>query len=260
MLINTEDVIAKEGWASMFLIACSAKNHKYCVAGIVPIFEYATGKLKSSEIVRLVTDDEETDGAITPELITKDGEVASVLDYVEIYITASPTQLQPENQFISQREGQPQALLRLTKLSDLKNNDDCYILGNSIKHCLSRSGDILYNNQEYVEHSVVAEKMKSKDYHSLELRYLTNVTLHVVGNSFGQPKTKAKFVYHGKEYKHISVTDPNYFHISMHEPTIIDQCLALFSIGKCIDVHGNLRHYKFLASIIPFTKPIDEFE
>ena len=224
----------------VFILACSIKHGNYCVAGL-RLANEGSGN-NSFELIRLVTDDQNTDGAVSPDLLLKDGRTAGLFDSVEFYLKPAPSLIQPENYLIqSSCDTQPVHLLNLKKVYEYSYNEKSLLL-TGIAQNVMHSDYIFYNNDKYIAPEVLNRQL---DRHSLEIRFINRVELYINSNN----KTRARFVYKNRVYSSISVTDPFYFNLPYNQTVIINNCLALFSIGQPFIVDGM--HYKFLACIIP---------
>lgn len=244
---------SNEGQRCRFLIlACSAKNHKYCLAGL-KLDELGDGSKYS--LVRLVTDDQQTDGAVPSELLSIEDEQTqavrrlNVLDIVEYYVKQYPSLNQPENYLICSN------LLSIKSLDSLKDSMSPEELG-KLMSLINRKireisdndedGFVFYNTDRAIT-SQLLQSIGSNKKHSLELRIIEKITIQKELTSRGFYKTRASFSYKGKEYSSISVTDPRFFDIN--QPIIITNCLVLFSLANQSFLG---EHYKFVAGILGY--------
>lgn len=241
---------SNEGQRCRFLIlACSAKNHKYCLAGL-KLDELGDGSKYS--LVRLVTDDQQTDGAVPSELLSIEDEQTqavrrlNVLDIVEYYVKQYPSLNQPENYLICSN------LLSIKSLDSLKDSmspEELGKLGSLIKRKIREISDndedgfVFYNTDRAITSQLLQSIGSNK--HSLELRVVERIRLYKTINSVGQCKVRADFTYKGKEYSSISVTDPQFFNIN--QIAIESKCLVLFSLANQPFLG---EYYKLIASVM----------
>lgn len=196
---------SNEGQRCRFLIlACSAKNHNYCLAGL-KLDELGDGSKYS--LVRLVTDDQQSDGAVPYELLTikdKQTRVVSCLNIgsiVEYYVKQYPSPNQPENYQVCSN------LLTINSLSSLQNSissEEYNKLSSLIQRKLTEvcdndeDGFIFYNTNRALS-SQLLQSIDSNKKHSLELRIIEKITIQKELTSRGFYKTRASFSYKGKE-------------------------------------------------------------
>ena len=63
-------------------------------------------------------------------------------------------------------------------------------------------------------------------------------------------KIKATFIYNGIQYSNMSVTDPDFFNITVEEPFCTDNAVVVMSIPDApYEVNGENRYYKFVAKV-----------
>ena len=104
---------------------------------------------------------------------------------------------------------------------------------------------IFGNNREYVTEQ---EMHELRHRYSLILVKAENLTLHTERNRQNELKTRAEFIHHGRQYKYIRVTDPEYEYDSDRECVKIgDAYLAMSMPVK--PFRG--RYYKLVAKIFP---------
>lgn len=206
------------GYIRFIVMTESSKFSGKCVAGI---------DVESGRWVRLVSDDEETHGAIAnSNLYYEDGRRCEVMDIVDAPIIREyGDDIQPEN-----------ILLDTSKRIN-------YVGKASLEMVLSlhpaeMRGDILGNKYSYISE----QKVDTVGY-SLSLIKVQNLEIVQVENPNGKPKTKANFTYQGIEYSQMSVTDSRFY--STENGTIYDRAILVVSIGTPY----NGRYYKFVSGI-----------
>ena len=211
-------------YQKIIIMTKSFKNKNYCVAGI----DAETGKW-----VRIVSDDEDTLGALTDrDLIYMDRTACQVMDIAQFPILKKvPTKQQPENILLCRgpfigKSGTAR-LEDVLKIHPAENHR--FLFGNR------------YNaiKEEYLEERGV-------DY-SLALVKVDHLVFDYKQNNEGKTKFKASFVYNGITYEGMSVTDPEYYDNEEHGE--IPSAHIIVSIGAPY----NGKHYKFIARIIPMS-------
>lgn len=196
----------------IIILTESDKNHGYCVAGI----DIHTGRW-----VRLVSEDKDTDGALTLEDLTyKNGERCKVLDCVSVpIIEKCRDQIQPENHLLDRSyylEKISECSLRdVLKLHKPEVHD--YILGKNEGH---------YVTERYVCNA------GGKSLVLVEVR-----NLRIYSNEDG--KKKADFYYNFRNYRNFPVTDREYY----DKKVIINSAILVISLT------GKVYHEKYFKCI-----------
>lgn len=174
----------------IIILTESSKFKNNCVAGI----EKDTGKW-----IRVVSDDEDTYGALTKDdIMYKDGTMCEVMDIVNVpYVKAVPTKTQPENILIDRnyyltKDGVA-TLDDVLEIHPKEIND--YIFG-------TRYSSV---KEEYLEELGV-------DY-SLTLIKVKKLVFNWRENNKGQLKLKVTFKYNDIKYEDMSVTDPDFYEV-----------------------------------------------
>ncbi|MCI6190046.1 MAG: hypothetical protein MR691_08915 [Clostridium sp.] len=205
-------------YITIIIMTKSSKFSGKCVAGI----DITNGKW-----VRLVSDDEETHGAISNEdLICQDGRICDVLDIVNVPILKRCGNLiQPENILID--NSKYITIKGKTKLSTVLK-----------LHPAERRKNILGNEYQYI-----TERKVESVGHSLTLIQVDMLKIIHSQNAEGKTKTKANFRYEGYEYNNMSVTDPDFY--SIPNNTIYNKAFLVVSIGTPY----NDKYYKFVSKI-----------
>lgn len=206
------------GTIRLIVMTESSKYSGKCVAGI----DVETGKW-----VRLVSDDEETHGAIAnSDLYYQDGNRCEVLDIVDVpVIEECGDEIQPENVLIDTR--------KYIKYVGMATIDDVLEI-----HPAEKRTYILGNQYSYI-----SEQRVDSVGHSLTLIEVQDLKIEQVENPNGRPKTKATFTYRGYEYVQMSVTDPKFY--SIPNGTEYESAVLVVSIGTPF----NGRYYKFVSGI-----------
>lgn len=202
----------------VIVLTKSVKHGGYCVAGI----DVSTG-----ELVRLISDDTDTDGALTADDITyEDGTMMEMLDLIKVEIAGrGDNYIQPEN-YIIDRKYYIQKIKRVTLIEALSYHP-CDNLGTIFGNC---DYYVPEENAQYVGYSLALVRVQ-------------NLKIYKDYNKYGQPKTKASFVYNRVQYYWISVTDSRFFDIS--DEIEYQSATLVISIGTPY----NSKCYKFIAAV-----------
>ena len=161
---------------------------------------------------------------------------------------------------------QPLDLVRVRiakRLPHMNHTEDCMIerdawlkLGRMSIHDVLRVHEdeeyrqIFGNDREYLTER---EMQELRHRYSLILVKAENLTLNFERNRKGELKTRAEFTHHGRDYRYIRVTDPEYEYSSEREGVeregvkIGDAYLVMSMPVK--PFHG--RYYKLVAKILP---------
>lgn len=196
----------------------SSKFSGKCVAGI---------DVESGKWVRLVSDDEETHGAIAnSDLYYQDGGKCQVLDIVDVpIIEECGDDIQPENVLLDTSK-----YIRYVGMASLEDVLEI--------HPAEIRNDILGNKYSYISE----QRVDSVGY-SLALVEVQDLEIVQVENPNGRPKTKVNFTYQGYSYTQMSVTDPRFY--SVTSGTVYDSAVLVISIGTPY----NEKYYKFVSGI-----------
>ena len=196
----------------------SSKFSGKCVAGI---------DVNAGRWVRLVSDDEETHGAIANrDLYYQDGGRCEVLDIVDVpIIEECGNDIQPENVLID--------TTKYIKYVGMASIDDVLEI-----HSAEKRTYILGNQYSYI-----SEQRIDTVGHSLTLIEVQDLKIEQVENPNGRPKTKATFTYQGYKYRQMSVTDPKFY--SVPDGTEYKNAILVVSIGTPY----NEKYYKFVSGI-----------
>lgn len=200
----------------------SSKLKNNCVAGI----DADTG-----EWIRVVSDDEETLGALTDEdLMYEDGTKCQVLDIVNIpFVKKVPTKVQPENILIDR--------------DYYIENDGVATLEDVLKiHSNERLGYIFGTRYSSVKEEHLEENGVN---YSLMLIKVNQLVFNWRENNKGQSKLKATFTYNRVEYEDVSVTDPDFYEVEDNDE--IQSAYLVVSLGEPYNGYC----YKFIAKIFP---------
>lgn len=202
----------------LIIMTESSKFSGKCVAGI---------DVESGKWVRLVSDDEETHGAIANrDLYYQDGGKCEVLDIVEVPILEEcGDDIQPENVLLDTSK-----YIRYVGVASLEDVLEI--------HPAEVRNDILGNKYSYISE----QRVKSVG-HSLALVEVQNLEIVQVENPYGRPKTKVNFTYQGDSYTQMSVTDSRFY--SVASGTLYDSAVLVVSIGTPY----NEKYYKFVSGI-----------
>lgn len=199
---------------NVIILTKSYKNRKYCVAGI---------NAETGDWIRLVSNDRMSNGALDDEdMICDDESIAQPLDIVRVPVCQNvSTPHQPENVLIA--EGEQWEKLGRATLEDVlslhPNTQNGYVFG----------------NQNY---------KLSQDEHpgySLDLIRVTDFTV------LTERKLKANFKCNGRQYRYVSLTDPDYYQV---ENGTTFRC-AYLVVSLPEDPHTDGCYYKFIAKVFP---------
>ncbi len=159
----------------VLLLSASAKNKNLCVAGL---------DLLDRRLIRLVSDDKDTDGAI-PKYYMQNTQIGDVVDIS--VVRPLPNEYQPENFLIdlgrSPRIQDHYSATRVIGIMKEYSYHEYFLLGN---HKAFLTADDMKNN-----------------YGSLAWVHVNNVSIHLNERH----KTRADFDYNGYKYENVSVTD-----------------------------------------------------
>lgn len=244
------DSVKQQGQRCKFLIlACSAKNQNYCIAGL-KLDDLGDGSKYS--LVRLVTDDQQTDGAVPSELLTIEGKQTQIGDIVEYYVKQYPLPHQPENYLICSDLISIKSTRELRDSTSPEDHEEYDKLGNLFRKkvkelCDSDDDDsvIFYDTDRTILPQLLQLIGPVKN--SIELRVVEKIRVYKTINSAGHYKVRADFTYKGKEYSSISVTDPHFFDMDINQIKEGTNCLVLFSFANQ-EFFGA--YYKLVASIL----------
>lgn len=198
----------------------SSKYGQKCVAGI---------NCRTGELIRLVSTDENTHGALSCEdLKFENGREAKQLDVIDVEVIGNENNLiQPENFVIDRKY-----YFNYIKTVTIK---DAIILYKGQKEKW-----ILGNNSFYLDEECVAGIDRS-----LSLSIVHNLKFERCINNQGQEKIKLAFTYNGYNYSKMPVTDPEFYGVENGKE--IERAVIIVSIGKPFNEH----YYKFVAAIYP---------
>ena len=200
----------------MVVLTQSIKHREYCVAGI---------DVHTGQWIRLVSDDTDTEGALTRKDLTMDNNnLVSLLDVVHVENAEYyPRHIQTENFRID------------------RNYNLSYLGSTTIGEVLNRypqpvKQEVFIGSSATIQPSY-AERMD----HSLELHAVKNLTLYKIG------KSKADFYIGSKHFCGFSVTDQRYYDYSESGLTI-DSAFIVCSLPDDQWAKDNC-YYKFIAAI-----------
>lgn len=205
-----------EDW--MVVLTRSSKYGNNCVAGI---------NMSNGAWVRLVTDDEKSHGGISDEdLVSWNGKRVDVLDVIDAPILGVCNDcIQPENVLLDRS-------ICMEIIGTMTLND---VL---VFHPLERKEYILGNAYRYI-----TEERVNTVGCSLTIVEVSDLVITQEENLYGQPKTRARFIYQGIEYKNMAVTD--YLYYSIIDGSEFDRAVIVVSIGTPY----NGRYYKYVSAI-----------
>lgn len=204
------------------ILTKSSKYKRYCVAGI---------DINTGEWVRFVSDNEQTHGALSAyDISYADGRICKPLDVVSVEVVgAAPLAHQPENYLIDSHE-------YWRKIGECTLSDVLAVHPEEVRPYIYGNTDPFINDEE----------IDSIGY-SLTLVHVSSFTISQTINFNGQPKTKASFIYNGKWYSNMSVTDPDYY--SVPNGTRFANAYLVISLPDTPFPENC--YYKFVAQIYP---------
>lgn len=207
----------------IIILTKSWKNGGYCVAGI---------DIKTKILVRLVSDDEKSYGALSDmNMKTKNGEKINPLDLVKISIVnETPTKLQPENILINVN-------IPWEKIKSYNNIIE--VIKDYKFEDLNCDDYIFYDTSSYIT-------MENIDKINKSLMLVLVDDLYFLKKE--NKKTKAFFYYKGQKYDEISVTDPDYSN-KLPENKIKKAILVVSLPSNPISTDTGKRYYKFVAKV-----------
>jgi hypothetical protein len=161
----------------------SSKNKQYCIAGI---------DIRTCEWIRLVSDNEETAGAISSEmLLYEDGYECQPLDVVNVAVgNMDNKKIQSEN-YLVQSEFKKVKTMKLDEVIRLKPP--------------KTQGEIFEN----LNYKLTADEAQQLSYSLIWIKVEKLCLFTPVVNN--KPKTKASFIFGGNAYSNMSITDPMFY-------------------------------------------------
>ena len=204
------------------ILTKSSKFGGYCVAGV---------DLSTGEWVRFVSNDAQTHGALSRRDITyEDRNICNPLDVVLVDVVgAAPLAHQPENYLIDSREY-------------WKKTGECTLSDVFGVHPAEVRPYLYGNPSPFVD----GEEIDNIGY-SLTLVRVSSLTISQTINIYNKPKTKASFVYNGKWYNKMSVTDTDFY--SVPNGTRFADAYLVISLPDTPFPEDC--YYKFVAQIYP---------
>ena len=202
----------------LVILTKSAKRGGFCVAGI---------DLKTRDWVRLVSENEENDGAITNgQMRDVDGSFVKPLDVVRVNVKAhAPIGCQSENYIVFSNR----PWIRIGRMTFEQVLSICSTI---------RSKYIFGNQYKYLNEERVSEFTRS-------LMLVEVSEFKIYKNEFD--KIKCSFKYGGYHYSDISMTDPDYYG---YDNCDLGAAHIVVSLPHT-DFEG--RYYKFVAKIFSHT-------
>lgn len=203
----------------IMILTKSSKHHEYCVAGI----DCTTG-----QFVRLMSNNVDKEGALSGDQMHYDNDTeAQILDMARVKtIKNTPTKIQPENVLIDEND-KWQKIATVPKQEAFKylNNDVEYIFCNNKPHLTKEEAESCNCSLIFVQ--------------------VQNAHVYTIDDIHDRKKTKMSFVFNGKEYKDIAVTDTDYR--DKNEKLVRANVVFSLPDGDWSEEHG--KYYKFAAKI-----------
>lgn len=204
----------------IIILTKSAKINGFCVAGI---------DISNGQWIRLVSDDETGEGAVSKDDLTfQNGTQAEIFDLVAVECMPAPTEAQAENYLYDNgyywkkiRTMSPEEVFAVCQLSNSQ-----FLFKNS-----ERSLD---------DNEITGE--------SLVLAEIDHIVINVI-NEYDKKKWKVNFDYNGFKYSNISIGDiairNEYYDYGTYK--ILGKHRAVFSLTGKYDKTG--KYYKMLAQL-----------
>ena len=212
----------------VIILTKSDKNGGYCVAGI---------DVSSNKLIRLVSEDKETDFALTLKDITyKDNSIMQPLDKISVELKDNQNSInQPENYIIDSNK-------QFLKIGQTNKT--------TIEKYITDKPNIFYNSNNCVTDNDL-EGISQR--YSLMLFKVNQINLWK--DAYKDNRINASFTYNQQEYKYIKITDSeltkryyNYVCQQNGRPYIINNALLIMSLtGRSFLDKG---YYKLIANII----------
>lgn len=202
-------------YKDLIIMTKSDKHGGFCVVGI---------DINDGSFIRLMSDNKETFGALTPEnMLYEDNSEAKILDVARIkIIKPCPTQLQPENVLID--ETTPWQKLGTVKQAE------------TYKYLNTNASNIFLNVDNYLSKKEVIQNKSS-----ILFVQITNAEFYCNYKN----KTKMSFTFKCNKYTDMSVTDPDYY----GKDTTYPKLNVVFSLPDDKWSSINNKYYKFVAKI-----------
>ncbi len=202
-------------YRDLIIMTKSDKHGGFCVVGI---------DINDGSFIRLMSDNKETFGALTPEnMLYEDNSETKILDVARVEILKHcPTQLQPENVLIDET-------IRWQKLGTVSQEETYQYLNND-------ASNIFLNVDNYLSKKEVIQNASSI--------LFVQITKAQIYSNF-KNKTKMSFTFKGSKYTDMSVTDPDYYGKDKTYPKLN----VVFSLPDDKWSSVNDKYYKFAAKI-----------
>lgn len=204
----------------IIILTKSAKINGFCVAGI---------DITNGQWIRLVSDDENGEGAVAREDLTfEDGTQAEIFDLVAVECEPVATYSQAENYLYDKTHC-------WTKIRTMNRTE-------AFSYCrLNNSPFIFVNRKRSLDENEVNGE-------SLMLAEINNIIIKVVCE-YDRKKWKVDFEYNGISYFDISVGDINIRnrYNDCGEYQVTDKHWAVFSLTGKFEITG--KYYKMLAQL-----------
>jgi hypothetical protein len=202
-------------YKDLIIMTKSDKHGGFCVVGI---------DINDGSFIRLMSNNKETFGALTPEnMLYEDNSEAKILDVARVEILKPyPTKLQPENVLIDE-------ITRWQKLGTVKQEETYQYLNQD-------ASNIFLNVDNYLSRKEVIQNKSS-----ILFVQITNAQIY----SNFKNKTKMSFTFKGSKYTDMSVTDPDYYDKDKTYPKLN----VVFSLPDDKWSSVNNKYYKFAAKI-----------
>lgn len=217
----------------VIILTRSDKNRGYCVAGI---------DVKKERFIRLVSDDENTDYALTyNDIVYEDGTQIQPMDIIEVELIGKQgSENQPENYTIDGSK-------YFKKVGKAKKSE--------IREFLMKPDFIFYNSEASVPEEDMEEIL---DKYSLVLFRVDELKLWL--DKFKDGRITANFNYNDEEYRFIKITDhtlTNRYYDKVEEcsprPYVMKKAILIMSLAG-VAVGG--KYYKLVANIIEDNKEL----
>lgn len=201
------------------ILTKSSRHGQYCVVGY---------DIEKGTLVRLVSDDINSQGSITEKHLTCDNnKITDILDIVEVDIVSKkPTETHPEDLLIN-------GFSKWKYIDKFElNHLPTHLFCTDEFIYLDTSNEINLDKVKQIKKSIIIVKVQK---------------LNICKNEY--KKIKASFEYNNFKYPNFSVTDPDYYEIEK----IIKYNTAILIISLPNDKwsYENDRFFKFIAKVYP---------
>ena len=212
------------------LLACSKKHNNYCVAGI---------DIRNGEWVRIVSDDQVISEAVrADDMRFEDGALPQLLNIVRVPVLGRrPNYYQPENYILDDRHYWSR--IGVANAVEVAKN-----------YTTNRPEYLFYNTAKSIESNYI-QGLREDEKFSLIALIPENLQVQVKHWPEGK-KVDVSFIYNGRWYRYLKVTDPEFLHefLGREEGNYFlrENIMLVVSLGE--NYYGA--HYKLVSGVIRF--------